>query len=96
MEFEVEEEQVAARVDACGAFWVGNEMSWRCHGQNYAELVSNLQSKNLSLSLSLMLARFMLQGCSFGCVHSTVEKIKHLATKALHPLEFLVDWKRYS
>jgi len=40
-------------VDACGAFWVGNEMSWRCHGQNYAELVSNLQSKSLSLSCLL-------------------------------------------
>ncbi len=49
---------------------------------------------NLSLSHACSLARFMLQGCSF--VHSTVEKIKHLATQALHPLEFLVDWKRYS
>jgi hypothetical protein len=88
--------QVAARVDACGALWVGNEMSWRCHGQNYAELVSNLESKSLSLSLACSLARFMLQGCYLGCVHSTVEKIKHIATQALHPLEFLVYWKRYS
>lgn len=42
-----------------GGRWAGNEMSWRCHGQNYAELVSNLQSEqplfprpSLSFSLS--------------------------------------------
>ncbi len=42
-----------------GGCWAGNEMSWRCHGQNYAELVSNLQSErplfpqpSLSFSLS--------------------------------------------
>lgn len=39
-----------------------------------------------------MLARFMLQWCFFGCV----EKIKHITTQALHLLEFLEDWKRYS
>jgi hypothetical protein len=39
VKLEVRKEQVVVRVDACGALWVGNEMSWRCHGQNYIELV---------------------------------------------------------
>jgi len=30
-----------------GGRWAGNEMSWRCHGQNYAELVSNLQKHGI-------------------------------------------------
>jgi hypothetical protein len=33
----------------------------------------------------------MLQWCFFGCV----ENIKHIATQALHLLEFSVDWKKY-